>query len=140
MAKNYLIYDADCPTCVRLASTVQSTVNEQLTLLSIHSEAAHNLLDKAYPNGWQPAPYLVRVTPRHTRAWDGFQMSARLGWSMGPRKALQTLLHMRRDLGGLRAALLTVRAPIKALACDPCARPGCGRCVGCQNPCGLKCC
>jgi hypothetical protein len=45
------------------------------------------LLDQAYPEGWDHAPYLAMVNRGRVLAWMGWAMAWRLVWLLGPRKA-----------------------------------------------------
>lgn len=139
MSTHYLVYDDKCPTCVRLAHTIEAASNSKVTLLSIHETTAKSLLDSAYPKGWKFAPYLITTT-RRIRASSGFPMTLRLGWLLGPRKAIKAWAQVQKNMGLVGVALLFGRAPVKAFACDPCERGSCGPCSGCRNLCDLLCC
>lgn len=87
--ERYLVYDAKCTTCNRLAQRIEEAVAGRLEAIDIQSEKAKGLLHQAYPGGWEHNPYLVAVEHGHVRARTGFGAALRLGLLMGPRKALR---------------------------------------------------
>lgn len=95
--ERYLVFDAGCSVCSRLAQQVQSVVGEQITIMSIHDDAAQTLLDRAYPRGWDHAPYLVFVNAEDIQAWRGMYAALRLGLLIGPHSAWQVWQLMHRE-------------------------------------------
>lgn len=87
--ERYLVYDAQCTTCNRLAETIQNSVGGKLEAIDIQGDRAKKLLDRAYPAGWERNPYLVTLDDGHVGAWTGTGAALRLAWLMGPRKALR---------------------------------------------------
>ncbi|NOK62969.1 MAG: hypothetical protein GFH27_549319n15 [Chloroflexi bacterium AL-W] len=47
--ERYLVFDAGCSVCSRLARQVQAVVGDQITVVSIHDDTARTLLDRVYP-------------------------------------------------------------------------------------------
>jgi predicted DCC family thiol-disulfide oxidoreductase YuxK len=87
--ERYLVYDAQCTTCNRLAVRIQEAVSDRLRAMDIKGDEARTLLDRARPGGWVDNPYLVTVSRRQVRAWTGTGAAVRLGVLMGPRKAFR---------------------------------------------------
>jgi predicted DCC family thiol-disulfide oxidoreductase YuxK len=83
----YLVYNAQCSTCSRLAESIRAAAHPKLVALSIYDSQAHSLLDQAYPNGWVQAPYLVFAHQGRVRAWTGVRAALGLGWLLGPQQA-----------------------------------------------------
>lgn len=92
----YLVFDSGCSTCNHLAETIQRAAGGKLTAISIHSVQARALLDRAYPDGWVHAPYLVAEAPDKVGACTGIALALRLGLLLGPRKARQVWALARR--------------------------------------------
>lgn len=84
--RRYLIFDAHCSVCKRLAETVEEVVDGKLEAISIHSDEARILLDQAYPEGWKHAPYLLTVESDRVHAWTGMSAALRLTQLMGLRR------------------------------------------------------
>lgn len=95
--ERYLVFDAGCSVCSRLARQVQSVVGEQITIVSIHDDAAKTLLDRAYPRGWDHAPYLVFASDEDVQGWRGIHAALRLGLLIGPRSAWQVCQLMHHE-------------------------------------------
>ncbi len=55
--------------------------------LGLQQAEAKAMLDRAYPNGWEHAPYLVTVSQDRIQAWKGWRLALQLAWLLGPRKA-----------------------------------------------------
>lgn len=129
---------------LRTAQAIQQVSDGKLTILSIHNAVARQLLDKALPQGWDFAPYLVEVSGESVRAWTGFAMSVQFVHNLGIRRGVLAWNQVRMVLGTKDALLLSVRNPATAFACDPCVYNWCGPCRDCQgtacyNTCGLRC-
>lgn len=95
--ERYLVYDAQCTACNRLAERIQEAVSGRMKGIDIRVDEARNLLDRAYPAGWKHNPYLVSVDHGEVRAWTGTGAALRLGLLMGPRKALRVWSLARRS-------------------------------------------
>lgn len=155
--ERYLVFNPGCAACSRLAETVQGAAGAKLQTISIQDEQAKTLLDQAYPQGWEFAPYLITVDGGRVHAWTGVGAAVRLGLLMGPRQALRVWSLARRSgvplppgskpprafaasrreflkVGAALAAALGwvgARGVTSAFACDPsdCGPyPGCGIC------------
>jgi hypothetical protein len=85
--ERYLVFDAGCSVCSRLAQTVQEAVGDQLEAINIREDKARTLLATAFPDGWAHAPYLVTVHHGTVQAQTGLSGAVRLALLMGPRKA-----------------------------------------------------
>lgn len=144
MSAQYLVYDAECTTCVWIAKGIQQVAGSKLALLDLNSAQARELLDQALPQGWDFAPHVVEVDGNRVRAWTEGGMSVQLARTLGVWRALRAWSKVRAVLGAKGALLLSVRNPATAFACDPCVYAWCGRCQpppgDCRNPCGLPCC
>lgn len=162
--ERYLLFDAHCSVCNQLAHTIESESNGKLHALGLHEAEAKTMLDQAYPNGWEHAPYLVTVSQNNVRAWKDVGLALQLTQLLGPRKALKIwqLAQDSRPTGlstdssanhssrrwFLRGGVLTLAAMLTsqfihpnsvAFACVPCETCGC-RWVyageGCLSQCG----
>lgn len=85
--KRYLVFDAGCSVCNNLATVAQEAADGKLEAINIRGDEARMLLDQAYPEGWEHAPYLVIHHRGRVRASTGIGAAARLGMILGPRKA-----------------------------------------------------
>lgn len=104
--KRYLVFDAKCSTCSNLARSIEDAVKDKLEAINIYDSKAITLLDQAYPEGWEHAPYLVKVDEGRVRVRKGLAMMVQLGWLMGPRQAW----HIWRLVRQTGAALPTTPA------------------------------
>lgn len=145
----YLVFDASCTVCSRLAETVRQVAGEKLEAIDLRDPRAMALLDRAYPGGWAPAPYLIVAGGSHPRAWTGAALAARLALLIGPRGAWRVWAAARRQggvspqgaraapppgiprrallklAGGAAAALVGLGLlPAATLACAPCESCG----------------
>lgn len=85
--ERYLVFDAGCSVCNSLAEEIADAAGGKLTPISIREEKAKALLDRACPDGWIRAPYLVVAGKGPVRAWTGLAAAARIATLIGPRKA-----------------------------------------------------
>lgn len=155
--KRYLVFDSGCSVCNQLVHAIQNAAGDKLEAISIYDGKAKSLLDNAYPQGWEHAPYLITDDENCVQAWTGVHAALRLGLLIGPRKAWNTWKQARRvgvflppgsevfsqhkasrrsflKVGaGLAAALSGISLfPSKASACVPCQDCGCNwRYAGC---------
>ncbi|MBI4674070.1 MAG: hypothetical protein HY741_20695 [Chloroflexi bacterium] len=58
----YLLFDSHCSKCTDIARAIEKEAQGKLEALTLHDEQARTMLDAAYPNGWEHAPYLVTVS------------------------------------------------------------------------------
>ncbi len=100
MAEHYIVFDANCPTCCRLAQLIKQVAGSQLNLINIHTEETKSLLDKAFPNGWVHNPYLIQINSGKIRAWTHLNATIRLIWLLGIRKSF--LILRRGQQAGLK--------------------------------------
>jgi predicted DCC family thiol-disulfide oxidoreductase YuxK len=94
--ERYLVYDARCGSCSRLAEALRDAVGDKLKAISIHDGEARALLDQARPGGWKYAPYLVTASSGKVTAETGISAALRLGWLIGPRKAWRVWSYAHR--------------------------------------------
>jgi hypothetical protein len=73
----YIAYDSGCSVCSQLAETIRQTARGKIEPLSLRDKKARELLDRAYPEGWTPGPYLIHSRPGHIRAWTGTTAAVR---------------------------------------------------------------
>jgi predicted DCC family thiol-disulfide oxidoreductase YuxK len=95
--QRYLLFDARCSVCRQIAQSIEGAAAGKLEALSLHDTKAKALLDRAFPEGWDFAPYLVTTDQQEIRAWTGVQAALRLGWLMGPIKAIRVWRLARRS-------------------------------------------
>lgn len=62
--KIYLIFNASCSACNSLALTLERAVAGKLNAIDIASEQAKDILNQAFPKGWEYNPYLITVFGR----------------------------------------------------------------------------
>jgi predicted DCC family thiol-disulfide oxidoreductase YuxK len=93
----YLVFDAGCSTCTQLAVSIQDAAGTKLEAISIRDAETKALLDQAFPEGWRHAPYFVVVDRGRVRASTGMSAALRMGWLMGPWKALRIWSLARRS-------------------------------------------
>lgn len=94
----YLLFDANCAKCTHIADFVYKISDKGIITLSIHSKEAIALLDQAYPNGWQYAPYLVQVDHQNNiRAKTGARATLQLSKQLGLRKSWATWNFFRKQ-------------------------------------------
>lgn len=152
--ERYLIYDSGCSVCTQLAQAVGDAAGGKIRAISIRDDRARELLDRAYPNGWAFAPYLVAVDGDRVRAWTGAASALRLARMVGPLNAWSIWRVARRNgvylpptgigrqssgvsrrgflklSAGITGAVAVVGANSSSLyACTPCEPlpyPGCG--------------
>ncbi len=142
--QKYLTFDANCSVCSQLAKFVEERSNE-LQVIRLSSNEAKELLDRAYPEGWKPAPYLVFERDEKVETFTGFASAVRLAQILGvknawglwnlarkkrafaPKPNETTASPARRQLLKIGMTLpligLAVRAgfnPSTAYACNPC--------------------
>ena len=84
--KRYLVFNAKCSACSKLARSIEDAVGDKLEAINIDDSKAMTLLNQAYPEGWEHAPYLVTVEHGKVRAWTGINAVCRLTILMGPRQ------------------------------------------------------
>jgi hypothetical protein len=92
----YLVFDAGCETCSRMAHAIGESATGKLVLVNISSDAATSILDRAFPGGWKRSPYLVEVRGASVRAWTGTSAKWRLGRLLGPRRSWRAWLVWRQ--------------------------------------------
>lgn len=83
----YIAYDSGCSVCSQLAETIRQTAGGKIASLPLRDAKARELLDRAYPGGWSPGPYLIHSRPGRIRAWTGTTAAVRLMALVGPRGA-----------------------------------------------------
>ncbi len=98
--QSYLLFDSHCPKCSQLAAAIEEAAAGKVQTLSLYEEQAQKFLGAVYPEGWQHVPYLVTVDQGRVKAWTDTQLALRLGWLLGPRKAVQ-IWRQARQLGAL---------------------------------------
>lgn len=59
--KRYLIFNASCSACNLLALTIEKVTARKLNIIDIASEQAKDMLNQAFPKGWEYNPYLITV-------------------------------------------------------------------------------
>lgn len=94
--ERYLIYDAGCSACRQLGELVQQVAGRRLTAIHIRDSKAVDLLDRARPEGWDLAPYLVFAETDRVRAWTGTAAATRLVALVGLRGAWRIWASARR--------------------------------------------
>lgn len=85
--KHYLIFDSHCPICCNLAQAIEEGASGKLKAISIYGPEARELLQTAYPEGWDHQPYLLTVENSSVKAAAGIAMALRLALLLGPRNA-----------------------------------------------------
>lgn len=95
--KRYLVFDAGCSVCNNLAKVAQDAAGGKLEAINIRSDEAKALLDQAYPQGWEHAPYFLMVGRGRIRAARGLGAATQLGLLLGPRKAWHVWSLARRS-------------------------------------------
>lgn len=146
--RRYLIYDAGCSACERIAEEIGTITGSKLELISIWAPEATALLDEALPEGWGIAPYLVVSERGRVRAWTGVAAAARLALLAGPRKVWRLWRVARRygislpigarpatDQGVTRRSFLKLSAALATALAGLGLRPSAAR-AACDNPCG----
>lgn len=161
--ERYLIYDGGCSTCSSLAQSIQDAAGSKLQTINIREDKAKALLDRAHPNGWRFAPYLVAVRGGEIRAWTGAGLAVRLGLLLGPRKAWKirslarqrgampapgvnprrNFLKLSGAVAAMAASYLALRPASKAsaYACGSCTQYQCSSAgFQCLNTCSVPYC
>ncbi len=83
MVNRYLVHDARCPRCLRLAVLIDEVAGGRLALLDLRDPYAITLLEWACPSGWHRAPYLITLQSGAVRARTGWRGIAHLAWLLG---------------------------------------------------------
>ncbi len=142
--ERYLIYDADCSVCRQLGEVVQRVAGRKLEAIHIRDSKAVGLLDRARPDGWELAPYLVFAEPGRVRSWTGMAAALRLAALVGPRGAWQIWASARRQgiylpLGSTTTLGISRRAFVKLTVGVSAALVGLGllpsTALACHDPC-----
>lgn len=94
----YLMFDGGCSTCSTLASSIEEEAGGKVSAVRSNSERGYELLGRAFPHGHKWQPYLIAVNGETLTAMSGLKMIARLGWLLGPRRAIRVCT-MIRQLG-----------------------------------------
>ena len=87
MTKYYLLYNANCPKCKRIAQIIINASSDKLKGIDIHSLEAINWLNQVYPKGWKSSPYLVLVRGDKISACTNSQFIMRIFMLLGVRKS-----------------------------------------------------
>ncbi len=95
--ERYLLFDSGCCTCTSIASTIQSEAEEWLTCRSLRDPEMQVLLHSKVPN-WQWEPMLIEVRGTRVHAFTGLAMSTRLGIGLGPRRSINILRLINRNV------------------------------------------
>ncbi len=78
--KRYLLFDAGCPACTRVARAIERESNGWLTARSLHDPKMQALLRKARPE-WRWEPTLLEVDSEHVRVFTGLNICVSYqGW------------------------------------------------------------
>lgn len=85
--KRYLIFNASCSACNSLALRLEIAAAGKLNAIDIASEQAKDILNQAFPKGWEYNPYLITVKGDRVSASSGNKMVLQLGMLLGPEKA-----------------------------------------------------
>lgn len=85
--ERYIVFDADCSTCTRLAKEIEEASDGMVETLSIYDWRAKALLNRAYPQGWTHTPYFVVVKQGKVHAWRGLGLAFQLVKLIGPVRA-----------------------------------------------------
>lgn len=119
MAERYLLFDAGCLACSRLARDIEHATDGRIVARSLREPAMQTLLDGAQP-GWRWEPTLVEVDGARARAYTGAALRAKLFLVVGPRRTL-------------RVAHLVRRAPVSVSPVPPTQAAGAGEQIGRQR-------
>jgi len=84
----YLTFDSECSTCSTLATTIEETTKGKVSATRLGSKRTQELLDHAFPDGYEWQPYLITIQGDRITAVGGLEMAIRLGRILGPLKAL----------------------------------------------------
>lgn len=84
--QRYLLFDAGCSVCTRLAENIERESDGWLMARSLRDPDVKTLLDAAKP-GWQWEPTLLEVQDGQPRVFTGVAMRARMALGLGPRRA-----------------------------------------------------
>lgn len=95
--KKYIVFDANCVLCTRLAREIQEKSKGELNVLSIHDDGTKALLDTAYPDGWNYAPHFLEVEQENVRGWTGLGVNYQLLKALGVRHAWHIWRLARRE-------------------------------------------
>ncbi len=94
----YLTFDGSCSTCTTLASAIEDIAKGKLSALSIRSEQARDLLNRALPGGHTMQPYLIIVCGDAVTAVSGTALAVRLTQLLGLRRGIR-VYNLARRLG-----------------------------------------
>lgn len=154
--ERYLVYDSGCSVCAGLADAAREAAGGRLEAISIRGDLATDLLDRAYPDGWAFAPYLVAVDGDRVRAWTGVASALRLARLVGPLAARRIWSAARRSgvylppgakhsteggptrRGFLKLAASTMGA-LAVVGGSPSRSHACVPCTTGTGGCGLRC-
>lgn len=95
MAERYLLFDAGCLTCSKLARNIEHTTDGWIIARSLREPAVQTLLDGARP-GWHWEPALLEVDGEHARAYTGAALRVKLLLGVGPRRTWRVAQLIRR--------------------------------------------
>jgi hypothetical protein len=81
--ERYLLFDAKCPVCNRLAQAIEKESGGRLKVRSLYDREMQEVLNQTRP-GWRWEPMLVEVQGKQVRVFSGLGMRLRmaivLGW------------------------------------------------------------
>ncbi|MGQ9513048.1 hypothetical protein [Thermodesulfitimonas sp.] len=92
--ERYLLFDAKCPVCNRLARTIEKEARGRVKVRSLYDREMQAVLNQVRP-GWRWEPLLLEIKEERVRVYSGLSMRLRMAIVLGWRRTYRVVQILR---------------------------------------------